>query len=176
MKRKGVRVMVGLVLVCLLTGMLGVYSASGRTEIGLTYRRPLDVWESSGGMKFYTQSGFGGELLLDYTDYTGEHYKDTYLEFQSSLLYRFKGSSDTSPYLGIGYYSYTETYENWGTEVWEQSGFALLVGMEYFFGEKVSVDLRATAYFDTWKETWYSSEDHGTRNGFYVDMGISMYR
>ncbi len=175
MKRKGVRVMIGLVLVCLLTGILGVYSASGRTEIGLTYRRPVNNW---GGVKIYTQSGFGGELLLDYFDYAYEDSRDTHLSFQSSVLYRFKGSSDTSPYVGIGYFFSKDTFEDWGieTEVWQQWGFALLVGMEHFFGEKLSIDLRATAYFSTWKDIfWDSPEDRGTRNGLYLDMGVSMY-
>jgi len=153
--------------------MVGVYSASGRTEIGLTYR--LD---DRGGVKFETQSGFGGELLLSYRGYTQEDYIETYLDFQPSLLYRFKGSSDTSPYVGIGYFFSKDTFEDWGieTEVWQQWGFALLVGMEHFFGEKLSVDLRATAYFSTWKDTfWDSPEDRGTRNGLYLDMGVSMY-
>ena len=170
MKRKRVRVMVGLVLVCLLTVMLGVYSASARTEIGLTYR--VNDW---GGVKFETQSGFGGELLLHYQGYTHEDYRRTYLDFQPSLLYRFKGSSDTSPYVGIGYLSSTHTYENWGTETWQRSGFRLLVGLEHFFSEKFSVDLRATAYFNTWKDIWNSWEDQGTRNGLYVDFGASIY-
>ncbi len=178
MKRKGVRVMVGLVLICLLTGMLGVYSASAWNTIGLTYRRPMDNWGGSGGVKIYTQSDFGGELLIDYENYTYEdYYRSTYVEFQSSVLYRFKGSSDTSPYVGIGYFSSTDTYENWGTELWKESGFALLIGMERFFGEKFSADLRATLYFNTWKDVWDDYwEDHGTRSGFYIDMGISMYR
>ena len=171
MKRKRVRVMVGLVLVCLLTVMLGVYSASARTEIGLTYR--VNDW---GGVKFETQSGFGGELLLYYQGYTYEDYRRTYLDFQSSLLYRFKGSSNTSPYVGIGYLSETHTYESWGTDVWQQSGFRLLAGMEHFFSEKFSLDLRATAYFNSWKDIWGSHEDNGTRSGIYVDMGVSIYR
>jgi len=172
MKKKRVRVMVGLVLVCLLIGMLGVYSASGCTKVGFTYR--LNDW---GGVKIDTQSGFGGELLFNYEDYIYEdYYRSTYLDFQSSLLYRFKGSSDTSLYVGIGYLSSTNTYENWGTEVWRQSGFRLLVGMEHFFNEKFSVDLRATAYFNAWNETWDSWEDQGTRNGIYVDLGVSIYR
>jgi len=171
MKKKGIRVMVGLVLVCLLIGILGVYSASGSTEIGLTYR--LNDW---GGVKIDTQSGFGGELLLNYSDYTYEdYYRSTYLSFQPSLLYRFKGSSDTSPYVGIGYFSSTNTYENWGTEVWRQSGFRLLVGLEHFFNEKFSVDLRVTACFDTWNDTWDSWEDYGTDAGIYVDLGVSIY-
>jgi len=170
MKKKRVGVMVGLVLVCLLTGMLGVYSASACSEIGLTYR--LNDW---GGVKFSTQSGFGGELLLYYQGYTHEDYIRTYLDFQPSLLYRFKGSSDTSPYVGIGYFSSTHTYENWGTEVWQRSGVRLLVGLEHFFSEKFSLDLRATAYFNTWKDTWDSWEEQGTRNGLYVDFGASIY-
>ncbi len=170
MKKKRVRVMVGLVLVCLLIGMLGVYSASGCSEIGLTYR--LNDW---GGVKFETQSGFGGELLLSYRDYTYEDSRDTYLVFQPSVLYRFEGSSDTSPYVGIGYVSFTNTYENWGTGVFKESGFALLVGLEHFFSEKFSIDLRATGYFNTWKETWNSSEEQGAYTGIYVDMGASIY-
>ncbi len=173
MKRKGVRVMIALVLVCLLTGILGVYSVSASTEIGLTYRRLFDNW---GGVKIYTPSGFGGELLLNYAHYNCEHMKDTYLSFQPSVLYRFKGSSDTSPYVGIGYSSSTETYENWGTEVWQESGFSLLAGMERSFGENLSFDLRVTAYFNTWKDTRGSYEDNGTRSGIYVDMGVSIYR
>ncbi len=176
MKRKGVRVMVGLVLACLLIGMLGVFSASGSTEIGLTYRRLVNNW---GGVKFITPSGFGGELLVDYSSYTeDDYYTRTYVDFQPSLLYRFKGSSDTSPYVGIGYSSSTSTYiydDRW-TDVWEESGFSLLVGMERAFGENLSVDLRATAYFDTWKDTWDSSEDYGTSSGFYIDVGITLYR
>jgi len=172
MKRKRVRVMVGLVLVCLLIGMLGVYSASARSEIGLTYR--VNDW---GGVKFETQSGFGGELLLYYHGYTHEdYYRNTYMDFQPSLLYRFKCSSDTSPYVGIGYLSSTNTYENWGTETWQESGFRLLAGMEHFFSEKFSFDLRATAYFNTWKDIWNSSEERGTYTGIYVDMGVSIYR
>ena len=172
MKKKGIRVMVGLVLVCLLIGILGVYSASGSTEIGLTYR--LNDW---GGVKIDTRSGFGGELLFNYSDYTYEdYYRSTYMDFQPSLLYRFKCSSDTSPYVGIGYLSSTNTYENWGTETWQESGLRLLLGIEHFFSEKLSVDLRATAYFNTWNEIWDSSEDHGTYTGIYVDMGVSVYR
>ena len=170
MKKKGVRVMVGFILVCLLIGILGVYSASGSTEIGLTYR--LNDW---GGVKIDTQSGFGGELLLDYSDYTYEDGKDTYLSFQPSLLYRFEGSSDTSPYVGIGYLSYTNTYENWFSGLSRESGFALLVGLEHFFSEKFSVDLRVTAYLNAWEETGYW-EDQGTRTIIYVDLGVSIYR
>jgi len=170
MKRKGVRVMVGFVLVCLLTGILGVYSASGRTEIGLTYR--LNDW---GGVKIETQSGFGGELLLDYYGSTSEYSTTTQLDFQPSVLYRFKGSLDTSPYVGIGYYSYMDTYENW-VGIDRESGFRLLVGLEHFFSEKFSFDLRATACFDTWKETWDSWEEHGTYTTIYVDLGVSIYR
>ena len=171
MKRKGVRVMVGFVLVFLLTGIPGVYSASGRTEIGLTYR--LNDW---GGLKIDTQSGFGGELLLDYSDYTYEDgSKSTYLSFQPSVLYRFKGSLDTSPYVGIGYYSYMDTYENW-VGIDRESGFRLLVGLEHFFSEKFSFDLRATACFDTWTATWDSWEEHGTYTTIYVDLGVSIYR
>jgi len=171
MKKKGIRVMVGVVLVCLLIGILGVYSASGSTEIGLTYR--LNDW---GGVKIDTQSGFGGELLFNYSDHTYEDGKSTYLSFQPSLLYRFKGSSDTSPYVGIGYLFSTNTYENWGTEVWQESGFRLLLGIEHFFSENFSFDLRASAYFTTWKDVWDSSEDQGTYTGIYVDMGVSIYR
>jgi len=161
MKRKGVRVMVGFILVCLLIGMLGVYSASGRTEIGLTYRL-----NDCGGVKIETQSGFGGELLLDYYRSTyesnGGHGTSTSWTLKPSILYRFKGSSDTSIYVGLGYvYS---------------PGFRLLVGLEHFFSEKFSVDLRATAYFGTWTATWDSWEEHGTYTGIYVDMGVSIYR
>jgi len=171
MKRKGVRVMVGLVLVCLLTGILGVYSASGRTEIGLTYR--LNHW---GGVKFNTQSGFGGELFLEYYGSTYEDSTTTHLDLHPSLLYRFKGSSDTSPYVGIGYFSHKYTYENWYSLLERGSGFCLFAGMEYFLSEKFSVDLRATASFDTWKEIWDSSEEQGTDTGIYVDLGVSIYR
>ena len=168
MKRKGVRVMVGLVLICLLTGMLGVYSASGRTEIGLTYR--LNDW---GGVKIDTESGFGGELLLNYQGYTYEDTKDTHWSIQPSVLYRFKGSSDTSSYVGIGYFSFTD---DWTGGLLRESGFALLVGLERLFGEKLSVDLRATAYFNTWKDIWGSWEEQGTYTGLYVDMGVTIYR
>ncbi len=171
MKRKGVRVMVGVVLIGLLTGLLGLYSASGSTKIGLTYR--LNDW---GGVKIDTESGFGGELLLNRTDYTYEDSRDTYLSFQPAFLYLFEGSSDTSPYVGIGYFSSVDTYENWGTDVWQQSGFLVLVGMEHFFGEKLSVDLRATAAFNTWNETWDSVEERGTYTAIYVDMGVTIYR
>ncbi len=175
MKRKRVRVTVGLVLVCFLTGILGVYSASASTEIGLTYRRLFDNW---GGVKIYTPSGFGGELLVNYSRYTeDDYYTRTYVDFQSSLLYRFKGSSDTSPYAGIGYSSSTNTYtyDDWGTDVWEESGFSLLAGMERSFGENLSFDLRATLYFNTWKDIWDSWEDHGTRSGLYIDGGIFVH-
>ncbi len=170
MKRKGVRVMVGLVLVCLLTGILGVYSVSASTEIGLTYR--LNDW---GGLKIYAPCGFGGELLVDYSHYSeDDYYARTYVDFQSSLLYRFKGSSDTSPYLGIGYSSYTNTYiyDDWGDEIWQESGFSLLAGMERSFGKNLSFDLRATVYFNTWKDTWYYSDDHGTRSGLNISAGV----
>jgi len=170
MKKKGVRVMVGLVLVCLLTGILGVYSASGRTEIGLTYRL-----NDRGGVKIDTQSGFGGELLFSYSDYTYEDGKSTYLSFQPSLLYRFKSSSDTSPYVGIGYLSSTNTY-SWASGLFRESGFRLLVGMEHFFSEKFSFDLRVTASFDTWNDIWDSWEEQGTDTAIYVDLGVSIYR
>jgi len=162
--------MVGLVLVCLLIGILGVYSASGSTEIGLTYR--LNDW---GGVKIDTQSGFGGELLFNYSDYTYEDGKDTYLSFQPSLLYRLKGSSDTSLYVGIGYLSFTNTYENWISALYRESGFRLLVGMEHFLSEKFSFDLRVTACFNTWNDTWGSWVDQGTYAAVYVDMGVSIY-
>ncbi len=171
MKKKGVRVMVGLVLVCLLTGMLGVYSASGRTEIGLTYR--LNDW---GGVKIDTQSGFGGELLLNYANYTSEDVRDTDLGFQLSALYRFKGSSGTSKYVGIGYLSLTNTFENWISSSYRESGPRLFCGIERFFGEKFSVDLRATAAFNTWNETWDSVEERGTYTAIYVDVGVTIYR
>ena len=168
MKRKGVRVMVGLVLICLLTGMLGVYSASGRTKMGLTYR--LNDW---GGVKIDTESGFGGELLVNYIGFTFEDTKDTELSLQPSILYRFKGSSDTSPYVGIGYLSFTD---EWTNGFFRESGFALLAGLERLLGEKLSVDLRATAYFNTWNDTWGSFEDQGTYTAIYVDMGVTIYR
>jgi len=172
MKKKGVRVMVGLVLVCLLIGILGVYSASGSTKIGITYRL-----NDRGGVRIDTQSGFGGELLLYYSDYTYEdYYRRTDLDFQPSLLYRFKGSSDTSPYVGIGYLSSTDTHENWSTEVWRQSGFRLLVGLEHFFSEKFSFNVRVTACFNTWNDTWDSWVDQGTDAAVYVDLGVSIYR
>ena len=171
MKRKRVRVMVGLVLVCLLTGILGVYSASASTKIGLTYR-PGD----RGGVKIETQSGFGGELLLEYYGSTYEDSVTTHLDLIPSVLYHFKGSSDTSLYVGIGYFSHTYTYENWTSSLDRESGPNLLVGIEHFFNEKFSFDLRATAYFGTWSDTWDSSEDHGTYTGLYVDMGVSIYR
>jgi len=161
MKRKGVCVMVGVILVCLLTGMLGVYSASGRTEIGLTYRL-----NDCGGVKIETQSGFGGELLLEYYRSTyessGGYGTSTSWTLQPSILYRFKRSSDTSIYVGLGYvYS---------------PGFSLLVGLEHFFSEKFSVDLRVTAGFGTWTTTWDSWEEHGEYTNIYVDMGVSIYR
>ncbi len=168
MKRKGVRVMVGLVLICLLTGMLGVYSASGRTKIGLTYRL-----NDRGGVKIGTESGFGGELLLNYQGYTHEDMKDTELSIQPSVLYRFNGSSDTSPYVGIGYFSFTD---DWTSGSFRESGFALLAGLEHLLGEKLSVDLRATAYFNTWNDIWGSWEEQGTYTGLYVDMGVTIYR
>ena len=175
MKKMGVRVMVGLLLVCLLTGILGVYSASGYTGIGLTYRL-----NGYGGVKIDTQSGFGGELILDYYRSTyessGGYGTSTSWTFQPSVLYRFKGSSDTSPYVGIGYVSFTNTYENWISALFRESGFALLVGLEHFFSEKFSVDLRATAYFNTWKDIWNSWEEQGAYTGIYVDMGVSIYR
>lgn len=170
MKRMGVRVMVWLVLVCLLMGMLGVYSASARTEIGLTYR--LNDW---GGVKIDTESGFGGELLLNYAHYAYEDVRDTHLSFQPSLLYRFRRSSDTSPYVGIGYLSYTNTYENWVSGSFRESGPRIFVGMERFFSEKFSVDLRATAVFNTWNDTWDSFEEQGTYTAIYVDMGVTIY-
>jgi len=170
MKKKGVRVMVGFILVCLLTGILGVYSASGSTEIGLTYR--LNDW---GGVKIDTQSGFGGELLLEYYGSTSEDSTTTQLSFQPSFLYRFKGSSDTSPYVGIGHFSHTYTYENWTSSLDRESGFVLLVGLEHFFSEKFSIDLRVTAYLNAWEETGYW-EDQGTRTIIYVDLGVSIYR
>ncbi len=170
MKRKGVRVMVGVVLVCLLIGILGVYSASGSTKIGLTYRL-----NDGGGVKIDTQYGFGGELLFDYADYIYEDSKDTYLSFQPSLLYRFEGSSDTSLYVGIGYLSSTNTYENWFSGLYRESGIRLLVGMEHFLSEKFSFDLRVTACFNTWNDTWGSWEDQGTDTTIYVDMGVSIY-
>jgi len=169
MKGKRVRVVVGFILVCLLTGMLGVYSASASTQIGLTYR--LNDW---GGLKIETQSGFGGELLFEYDGETCEHMAVTELYLQPSVLYHFKGSSDTSPYVGIGYYSDRYTYENWGSEVGTESGIVLLAGLERFFGN-VSCDLRASAYFTTWKEVWDSSEDQGTYAGIYVDLGVSVF-
>ncbi len=171
MKKKGVRVMVGLVLVCLLTGMLGVYSASGWNEVGLTYRRPFSGWQGLGGVKIYTQSNFGGELLIDYSDYTDEDGKDTYLSLQPSLLYRFKGSSNTSPYVGIGFLSITD---NWTSGFFRESGFVLLVGVEHFFSEKFSFDLRNTLSFNTWEDIWLW-EDYGSSNSLSVDMGISLY-
>ncbi len=172
MKKMGVRVMVWLVLVCLLTGMLGVYSASGGTKIGLTCR--LNDW---GGLKIDTQSGFGGELLFDYSNYTYEDVRDAYLSFQPSVLYRFKGSSDTSPYVGIGYLSYTNTYEDWVSGIFRESGPRIFVGMERFFSEKFSFDLRATAVFNTWNDRWgSSSEEQGTYTAIWVDMGVFIYR
>ena len=171
MKRKGVRIMVGLVLVCLLTGILGVYSASASTKIGLTYR-PGD----RGGVKIETQSGFGGELLLEYHGSTYEDSVTTHLDLIPSVLYHFKGSSDTSLYVGIGYFAHTYRYENWTSSLDRESALNLLVGVEHFFNEKFSVDLRATAFFGTWSDTWDSSEDHGTYTGLYVDMGVSIYR
>jgi len=162
--------MLGLFLVCLLTGILGVYSASASIEIGLTYR-PGD-W---GGVKIDTQSGFGGELLFGYYGSTNEYSTTALLEFQPSVLYRFARSSDTSPYVGLGYVYYTETYENSISEIYKQSGFALLAGIEHFFNEKFSVDLRATVYLNAWEETGYW-EEQGTRTIIYVDMGVSIYR
>ncbi len=171
MKRKGVRVMIGLVLVCLLTGMLGVYSASGGTEMGLTYR--LNDW---GGVVFDTQSGFGGELLLNYASYTSEDVRDTDLGFQPSVLYRFKGSSDTSLYVGIGYLSLTNTFENWISSSYRESGPRLLVGYRSLLNDNIALDLRVTAAFNTWNDIWDSVEEQGTYTAIYVDMGVTIYR
>ncbi len=168
MKRKGAHVVAGIIVVCLLTGMLGVYSASGFTRMGLTYR--LNDW---GGVKCSTQSGFGGELLLNYRDYTYEDASDTYFGFPPSLLYHFKKSSGTSPYVGIGYLSYANS---WTGGSLRESGFRLLAGKEYFFSEKFSLDLRATAAFNTWNETWGSSEEQVAYTAIYIDMGVSIYR
>lgn len=171
MKKKGVRVMVGLVLVCLLIGMLGVYSASGCTKIGLTGRL-----NGQGGLRIDIQSGFWGELLFDYTAYTYEDtYKNTYLSFQPSVLYRFEESSDTSLYVGIGYLFSTNTYENWFSDLYRESGVRLLVGMEHFLNEKFSFDVRVTACFNTWNDTWDSWVDQGTYAAVYVDVGVSIY-
>ena len=169
MKRKGVRVMVGLVLVCLLIGMLGVYSASGYSQIGLTGR--LDDW---GGVKFWTQSGFGGELLLTYYRSTSESTTTTQLDYQPSVLYRFKGSSDTSTYVGLGYLYSRDTYANWITETHRESGVALLIGVERSFGENFCVDLRATVYLNNWEERNYW-DDQGTRNIVYIDAAIDIF-
>jgi len=161
MKKMGVRVMVVILLVCLLTGILGVYSASGYTGIGLTYRL-----NGYGGVKIDTQSGFGGELILDYYRSTyessGGYGTSTSWTFQPSVLYRFKRFSDTSTYIGLGYAP--------------GPALRLLVGLEHFFGEKFSVDVRASAWFGTWTSTWDSWEEHGTYTGIYIDMGISIYR
>ncbi len=169
MKRKGARVMVGFVLVCLLIGMLGVYSASGWPQIGLTYR--LDDW---GGLKMWTQSGFGGELLVTYYRSTSETSTTTQLDYQPSVLYRFKGSSDTSTYVGLGYLYSRDTYANWITEIRRESGTALFVGLERRFGENFSVDLRTTAYVNNWEER-NSWEDHGTRVIWYTDAALSIF-
>ena len=168
MKKKGVRLMVGVVLACLLTGMLGVYSASGCTGMGLTYR--LGDW---GGVRYSAQSGFGAELLFNYGDYAYEDAKDTYLSFQPAVLYRFQRSSGTSPYVGIGYLSYAN---NWTGGFMRESGLRILVGMEHFLNDKLSVDLRATAAFNTWDEMFGSVEAKGTYTSIYIDMGISVYR
>ncbi len=170
MKKKGVRVVVGLVLACLLTGMLGVCSSAGSSGMGLTYR--LD---SGGGLKIETQSGLGAELLLYYEGYTDEDSRNTYLDLRPSVLYRFKGSSDTSLYVGVGYLFSPDIYNNATSAVYHESGFSLLLGVERSFGKKFSCDLRATAYLNTWENTG-SWEEQGTRNGLRIDLGISIYR
>jgi len=170
MKGKRVRLVVGFILVCLLIGMLGAYSASACCPgLGLTYR--LNDW---GGIKYQSQFGFGGELLFEYYGETYDHTAVTKLYLQPSVLYHFKRSSDISPYVGVGYYSDRYTYENWGSELGTESGVVLLVGLERFFGN-FSCDLRASAHFTTWKNVWDSSEEQGTYAGIYVDMGVSVF-
>jgi len=163
--------MVGVVLIGVLTGLLGLYSASGSTKIGLTYR--LNDW---GGVKIDTESGFGGELLLNYADYTSEDIRDTYLSFQPAFLYLFEGSSDTSLYVGIGYLSYTSTYENWVSAFYRESGPRVFVGIRSPLNDNIALDLRVTACSNKWTDTWGSSEEQGTYTAIYVDMGVSIYR
>ncbi|GAI96746.1 unnamed protein product, partial [marine sediment metagenome] len=137
----------------------------------LTYR--LNDW---GGVKIDTESGFGGELLLNYADYTSEDIRDTYLSFQPSVLYRFKGSSDTLLYVGIGYLSYTNTYENWTSAFYRESGPRVFVGIRSPLNDNIALDLRVTACSNKWTDAWGSWEEQGTYTAIYVDMGVSIYR
>ena len=175
MERKRVLLVVGAVLVFILTGALGTYSAWGSPRWGLTYR-----WNNWGGLKIETKSGFGGEVLFSYF-HTNE--KDDKHEigtgFQPSLTYYFRGSSNTSPYVGLGYFSFREEVKDLVTFTYEVSGPTLLLGIEHFLNKNFSCDFRITAYFQDWGgsykadgESWKGAE--GTHSEIDVDLGFSV--
>ena len=165
MKKKRVRVVAGVVLVCLLAGMLGVYSASGCAGLGLTYR--LGNW---GGLRFKTRTSFEAELLFRYAQWADRDSKDTYLSFQPAVLYHFEGSSATSPYVGIGYFSYDNT---WDTGFLRESGPSIMGGIQYSLNENASIDLRVTAAFNSWSEKYSAMTAQGTYSSLRVDMGFT---
>ena len=178
MKRKKTLLLVGAVLVSALVGTLGTYSAWGSPKVGLTYR--LNGWR---GVKIKTVSGFGGELLLNYssselTNIWGGSESTTTTGFAPAFTYHF---GESSPYVGLGYYSSTEeTQATYWTTTWKESAVILLAGIEHFVSENFSLDIRITGS---------RGEENYTHMGEYehisewirswqlvgVDFGISIF-
>lgn len=187
MKRRKVFLVVGAVAVFTLTATLGTYSAWASPKWGFTYR--VGNW---GGFKIETNSGFGGELLLNYSYSTmnseelGLHGKETTIAFNPALTYHFGESSTTSPYIGLGYHCLRQEEElkNYfkNTQTYEESGWILMAGIEHFFSKGFSCDLRITANLGRWKETLKETGNgyeivqklDGDYHAVDVDFGVSI--
>ncbi|MBA7669980.1 hypothetical protein ES703_78121 [subsurface metagenome] len=176
MKRKKVVLIAGFVLVFILTGVLGTYSASGSLNWGPTLR--MDGW---GGLRIGANTGLGGEVLVNYSYMTETDDKyERVIGFQPSLTYHFGGSSNTSPYLGLGYISFTEKGKDLVTVTYQTSGPIVVLGVEHFFNQNLSCDLRFTLYSENWGynyeangSSWKGAE--GTYSAVVVTFGVSTF-
>lgn len=177
MGREKVLLVVGALLVLILAGILGNYSAWGSPRWGFTYR--VNNW---GGISVKTDSRFAGELLLYYEHGTNEqeNYQLTITGLYPSLTYHFGGPSATSPYVGLGYYSYTSDEKALIESITTSSGFTLLTGIEHFFNKNFSCDLRLTAYLKNWRidhkangVSWPGS--NGIATQILINLGLSIF-
>jgi len=178
MERKKVLLIVGAVVVFILTGTLGTYSAWGSPKWGFTYR--MDNW---GGARIETKR-FGGEVLAYYSRMTEADDKhESAIGVNPSITYHFRGPGNTSLYAGFGYYFYESEVLDIVTFTQEVSGPTVMVGIEHFFNvfnEDFSCDIRITGQFVNWEDTykgdgtsWKGPE--GTATEVKIDLGVSVF-
>jgi len=176
MKRK--RVCLIMVAGLVFIGMLGIYPAWGSSKLGLTslgsYKWGLTYrMGSEGGIKIKTDSGLGGEVLFNYryTKKDGEH-KYRRIEFYPSITYYLvRDSSNTLPYLGLGFYYSRKG--GFGDDIDRTSGLNLLAGIEHFFNKNFSCDLRVTV--STISEQSTDNEQKESTQSLHFDLGFSLF-